>query len=122
MRMVRHCRAPGVQNGQVGDASRQGEYDVIVGDRQQLRLALGQPLACCRSLTLRAMPVAAGVVGDDGVRALLTTLDMPAERCRSTALDRRHHLELAEAEYGRHWQSATPPRGRGRYPRPPASD
>ena len=38
------------------------------------------------------------IVGDDGVRALLAACDMPAERRRSTALDRRHHLELVEAD------------------------
>ena len=43
------------------------------------------------------MPVAAGIVGDGGVRALLTALDMPAERRGTAALDRRHHLQLVEA-------------------------
>jgi hypothetical protein len=32
------------------------------------------------------------------VRALLTTLDMTAERRRAAALDRRHHLQLVEAD------------------------
>ena len=32
------------------------------------------------------------------MRALLTTLDMPAERCGTTALDGRHHLQLGEAD------------------------
>jgi hypothetical protein len=31
------------------------------------------------------------------MRALLAARDMPAERRRAAALDRRHHLELAEA-------------------------
>ena len=46
------------------------------------------------------MPVAAGVVSDLGVaaRLVLAAHDMPAERCRSAVLDRRHHLELAEAD------------------------
>src|SRR5271166_3031974 len=49
---------------------------------------------------LRAMPVAAGVVGNLGVAAVLVlaACDMPSERCRAAALDRRHHLELAEAD------------------------
>ena len=55
------------------------------------------------SMPARQLPITgsahkAGIVGDDGVRALLTTLDMPAERCRAAALDRRHHLELAKAD------------------------
>jgi hypothetical protein len=43
------------------------------------------------------MPIAAGVVRDAQVRAVLTAFDMPAQRRRSAALDRRHDLELAEA-------------------------
>jgi hypothetical protein len=41
-----------------------------------------------------------GVVSDLGVAALvvLAARDMTAERCRAAALDRRHHLELAEAD------------------------
>src|ERR1039458_8655381 len=44
------------------------------------------------------MPVATGVVGDLGIatRRVLATRDMPAERRRATALDRTHHLQLAE--------------------------
>src|SRR5260370_15569058 len=45
------------------------------------------------------MSVAARVIGDLRVGALrvLAARDMAAERCRAAALDRRHHLELAEA-------------------------
>ncbi len=50
------------------DRSRQGEDDVVVGNRQKLRLAFGQPLSCRRALTLRAVAVAAGLVGDAFVR------------------------------------------------------
>src|SRR5271166_873927 len=46
------------------------------------------------------MTVAAGVVGNLSVAAVLVLAarDMPPERCRAAALDRRHHLELAEAD------------------------
>src|SRR5713101_9735799 len=46
------------------------------------------------------MPVTTGVVGDLGMAALrvLAARDMAAERCRAAVLDRRHHLELAEAD------------------------
>src|SRR5258706_8376884 len=46
------------------------------------------------------MPVTTGVVGDLGMAALLVLAarDVPAERCRAAVLDRRHHLELAEAD------------------------
>src|SRR5437016_9548027 len=45
------------------------------------------------------MPVAAGVVGDLAMaaRRVLTPRDMAAERRRTTALDRTHHLRLIEA-------------------------
>src|SRR5579863_4907527 len=43
------------------------------------------------------MAIAAGVIGDERVVALLAAHDMAAERRRATALDRRHDLELAEA-------------------------
>src|SRR5882672_1119111 len=46
------------------------------------------------------MPVAARVIGDLCVAAVLVLAarDMAAERCRAAVLDRRHHLELAEAD------------------------
>src|SRR5271170_6556531 len=45
------------------------------------------------------MPVAAGVVRDLGMAAccILAACDMPPERCRATALDRTHHLQLPKA-------------------------
>src|SRR5260370_35018291 len=43
------------------------------------------------------MPVAAAVIGDLHVRAVIAARDMPAQGRRAAALDRRHHLELAEA-------------------------
>src|SRR5258708_6318252 len=46
------------------------------------------------------MPVTTGVVGDLRMAAVLVLAarDMAAERCRAAVLDRRHHLELAEAD------------------------
>src|SRR5208337_5587356 len=86
-----------VDGGLVGerdgaDRSRQGEDDVVVGNRQKLRLAFGQPLSCRRALTLRAVTVAAGIVGHAFVRAVLAALDMAAARRSSAGLDRRHRL------------------------------
>ena len=43
------------------------------------------------------MPVAAAVVGDDGVGAVLAARDVPAESRRAAALDGAHHLHLGEA-------------------------
>jgi hypothetical protein len=51
-------------------------------------------------LTITEFAHKAGVVGDLGMAALLVLAarDMPAERCRAAVLDRRHHLELGEAD------------------------
>ena len=66
--------------GDVGDRCWQREHDVEVGHRQQLGLAFGEPLFCGGALTLGTMPITAAVVGDDGVRTLLTARHMAAER------------------------------------------
>src|SRR6195256_5301498 len=68
-----------------------------VADRQQIGLARGKPVPRRHALALGAMAVAARVVGDPAVAAILATLDMAAEGGRAALLDRRHHLELAEA-------------------------
>jgi hypothetical protein len=62
--------------GDVGDRRRQREDHVIVGHRQQLGFAVGQPRLRRRALALRAMAVAAGVGGDVGVRARLAACHM----------------------------------------------
>ena len=80
---------------------RQSEHDVEVRHRQQLGLTFGEPLFGGGALTLGTMPVTAAVVGDDGVRTLLTARHMAAERHRSAALDSTHHLQLVEAEVAR---------------------
>ena len=44
------------------------------------------------------MPIATGIVGDDGMGAVLAARDVAAQRRRAAALDRRHHLQLVEAD------------------------
>jgi hypothetical protein len=85
----------------VGDGTecrRQGEDQVVVGGRQELRLACLQPGLSRHPLALGAMPVAAGIVGDAGVGAGLALLDMAAERGGTAELDRAHDAPLGEAE------------------------
>jgi hypothetical protein len=81
--------------GDVGDGGRQREHEVIIGNRQQFGLPLGQPRSGRRALTLRAMAIAARVVGDDLVGAVLAARDMTAERRGAAVLDRRHDFQLA---------------------------
>ncbi len=82
----------------IRDLGRQREHDVEVSHGQQIGLARGQPGARRRTLALGAMPVAAGVVGDPPVPAVVAGLDVTAKGCGAAGLDRRHDLELAEAQ------------------------
>src|SRR5467141_3824984 len=84
--------------GDVANRRRQREDDVEVGNREQLGLARRHPLARRRALALRAVPVAAAVVGDRGVGAVLAARDVSAQRRRAAALDGAHHLELEQAD------------------------
>ena len=84
----------------VTQLARQRVHDMKVRDRQQLRFAVGQPLARRRSLALRTMPVAARVVRDVrmAARRVLAACDVAAERRRAAALDCAHHLQLVETD------------------------
>src|SRR5215468_10838191 len=83
--------------GNWANLGRQRKDQVEVADRQQIGLARGEPVFGCRALALGTMAVAARVVGNPAVAAILAALDMAAEGRRATLFDRRHHLELAEA-------------------------
>ena len=82
----------------LGDGRGQGEHDVEVGHRQQLGLARLEPFGARQALALRAVPIAAGVVGATNQSAIGTVLDMPAQRRRPARLDRRHDAALGAAE------------------------
>ena len=84
----------------VGDvADRRGECkdDVEIGHGKQFGFALLHPGARRGSLALGAMPIATAVIGNDGVRAVLTARNMASESRRAAALDRTHDLHLREA-------------------------
>ena len=66
----------------IGDLGRQGKDEVEVADGQKLGLSLGQPVPGRRALALGAMAIAARVVGDVDVPAVLAGRDMAAERRR----------------------------------------
>ena len=106
--------------GDVGDLGRQREDDVEVSDRQQVGLALGEPGARGGALALRTVAVATGVIGDPKVAAVVAAIDMAAERRGAAVLDRRHDLQLGEAQMpGLGGPVSWDPRP-GRYRRPPA--
>jgi hypothetical protein len=84
--------------GNRSDRGWQREHHVIIGQRQKLGLAFCKPLACSRPLTLRAMPVTAGVVADDGVGAVFASRNMAAKLCRAAGFDGCHRFESPEAQ------------------------
>src|SRR6266436_4746055 len=67
------------------------------------------------------MAIAARVVGDPAVAAILAALDMAPEGSRAAVLDSRHHLELAEAHTPGIGSAPSAPHGDESRPRPPAS-
>jgi hypothetical protein len=87
-----------VVKGDGGNFGWKRKDDVEVSDGQQVGLALGEPRARGRPLAPGAVPVAATVIGDPPVPAVSAGLDMTAHRSGTTLLDRRHDLELVQAE------------------------
>lgn len=87
-----------VVEGNAGDLGWQCEDDVEVSHRQEIGLALGKPGASGSTLALRTVSVAAGIVGDPPLSAILTGFDMSTQGSGAAVLDRRHHLELGQAE------------------------
>ena len=71
--------------GDRGDLGRQREDDMEIADRQQIGRAGREPILRRRALALGAMAIAARVVGDAAVAAILAALDMAAERGRAAA-------------------------------------
>ena len=55
--------------------------------KPQVCLAVAEPFLRGGTLALRAMPVAAGVVGDRRIGAALAARDMATEGCRAAALE-----------------------------------
>ena len=101
------------------DRRRQGEDDVIVGNRQELRLALGEPLPRRRALALRAVAVAAGIVGDR-VRARSPRSARHGRRAPRSGRSRSPTSpSTGRGSRDRRWPCATPPHGRERRRRPP---
>ena len=66
---------------------RQREHDMKVDDGQQVAQSLVEPLCSCRGLALRAMPVAAGVVGHLAVVALVALKHVAAQSLGAAGCD-----------------------------------
>ena len=87
-----------VLEGNGCDLLGQGEYDVEVLDWQDLLLSVGDPRGAGELLALRAVAVAAGVVGDPEMTASVATLDMTAPVRRATRDDVIEHAPFGGGE------------------------
>jgi hypothetical protein len=81
-----------------GDRRGHGEHDMEIGDGQQLGLSVGEPLRTSQTLALGAVPVAAAIVGDAHVPAVVALLDMATERRGTARLDGGHDPTLPVGE------------------------
>jgi len=96
-----------VQRGPVlEDDSREfmgnGENHMEVRCRERVLISLCEPLCTLQPLTLRAMPVAARVVGNTSVSApLFTDIDMASQGLSPTGFDRAHGLSLLRTQWMR---------------------
>src|ERR1700749_1363470 len=77
---------------------RKGEDHMEVGDLKHLALSCGDPPLASSRLTLHAMSIAAGVVGDGLVIATGTLVHVPTQRGRAAAGDSPQHGELLEVK------------------------
>ena len=81
-----------------GDGCRHRKDDMEVGNGQQVGLTIGKPLGARQTLALRAVPVAAAVVGDADLTAIVALFDVTAERRGAARLDGRHDAALVGQE------------------------
>src|SRR4029450_1900389 len=74
---------------------RHAEDEMKIVHRQQLLLALGEPLLASVGLAFRTMPIPAGVVRDAGaISAVGTVIEMAAQGSRAATGDGQKHLDL----------------------------
>jgi len=71
---------------------------VEVRDREQTLEALIHPLHALWPLTLRAVPVTTGVVGDPLMSAAVAVVDVPTERSSATGCDMAQHFSLSRRQ------------------------
>jgi hypothetical protein len=111
-----------VLEGDLSGGGWQGEDDVEIRHGKEFGLPFGEPLRARRTLALRAMPIATGIVGNARRTAVVALFDMATEHRGPARGDGAHHapFDAAEvsgkrlpksftvaAEYIRHLQSRT---------------
>jgi len=76
---------------------RQRENNVKIRYTEHFLLTSSEPALARLRLTLRAMPVTTGVIGDGLTAALGTGIEMATQRRCATTGDRSQHCQLLEA-------------------------
>src|ERR1700736_3667533 len=71
-----------------------------VADRQQFFASFGEPLVASIGLTLRAMPIAAGVERDGFMATSGATIQVATEWCRAAKLDGIEYAEMEPRQPG----------------------
>ena len=89
-----------VLQGDGGDRRRHGEDDVEVRDGQQLGLSVDEPLRARQTLALRAVPVAAGIVGDADLAAIVARSTWPPSAAVRHASIGAHDPTLSGGQAG----------------------
>ena len=87
-----------ILEGDITNTCRQREDDMVVLDRQQLGLAIGKPLPGRAALALGTVSITARIVGDLCGGAIIALQHVTAQGGGATLLDRRHGLQLSEAD------------------------
>src|ERR1700731_765859 len=77
---------------------RKREDHVNVVCREKFLLTRGDPTVAGRGLTLRAVAVSAGVVGDGAMPAASALIEMPTEWGGTTARNGQQHFDVLPAE------------------------
>ncbi len=83
--------------GGLGEACRQGEDHMEVGHPQQIAVTLFQPSPRGATLTLRAMPIAAGITSAALFGAVGASFSMAARLGRAASFDGTHDAQMIAA-------------------------
>ena len=83
-----------ILQGQWRQLARQGEDHMHVARREKLPATRREPTVASTGLTLRAVPVAARVVGDGAMSAAGAFIEMAAERGGATPLNGPQHFDV----------------------------
>src|SRR5260221_1992265 len=93
--MSQTCSSPFVIGHQW--PSRWRRRTALLWRQRSLQFTEKMPMPA-RQLPINGFAHKTAVIGDLRMRAVVTALDMAAESRRAAALDRRHHLQLAETD------------------------